>query len=430
MFRRVYLLSLALLVPLATACNNECLLSSDIQVNVLPDPSIDPSQITALHVALSVNGSPAKTRVIVLTQPIDRTGSAFILRPDSTPARATYTISVTIEAMDNGNTLIAIGSDSEQVAAKGCNHLNAHLAALPLNPTFDMAQSILTDADGFINRVSDMDAAGGMPSPDLAGCVGGLPDEDNDGRANFCDLCPADYDPTPSDSDGDGLPDACDPDPTRKTNMQSYFDAFDSDSGHWNGSTYTIAPGTSFMQIDSNNAAPNQPLSVASNVRVPLDVRAQTFVLAPGYYGSTGPALAIAALFLGDGTDPFAPGTNGVLCQIRFDQSNGDAIRLRPVVNGSLQLGTSTPTSSTACAGTTLPPPPQFCFGTDTLYRLRLTQRGSSYSCEVVDGNGNTYTPPTLTATPPAGPTQFLVLQEANLKAQFHSVVAETALSP
>ena len=46
-----------------------------------------------------------------------------------------------------------------------------------------------------------------LPPTDLAGCVGGMPDEDNDGRANNCDLCPADYDPTPSDSDGDGLPD-------------------------------------------------------------------------------------------------------------------------------------------------------------------------------------------------------------------------------
>jgi hypothetical protein len=420
---------LAFIVPLVAACNNDCLLSSDIQVNVYPDPGIDPAQIAHLHVALSVNGSPAKSLVITPMPPIDRTGSAFILRPDSTPAKSTYNVSVTIEAMDAGNTLIAIGSDSEQVAAKGCNKLSAHLAALPISPVYDMTQPLIVDGDGFINRVVDM--AGAPPPPDLAGCFTGTPDEDNDGRANFCDLCPADYDPTPSDSDGDGLPDACDPDPTRKPNMQVYFDPFDSDSGHWMGATYSVPQGSSYMQVDSNNAAPNQPLTVANMVnKLPLDVRAQMFVLAPGYYGSTGPALAIAALFLGDGPDPFAPGTNGVLCQIRFDQSNGDAIRLRPVVNGSLQIGTTTPTNSTACAGTTLPPPPQFCFGTDTLYRLRLTQRGSTYSCEVADTNMNVYTPPSLTATPPAGPTQFVVLQEENLRAQFHSVVAETALSP
>jgi hypothetical protein len=98
------------------------------------------------------------------------------------------------------------------------------------------------------------------------------------------------------------------------------------------------------------------------------------------------------------------------------------------VVNGTVQTGNSTPTSPTACAGAMLPPPPQFCFGTDTLYRLRLTQRGSVYSCDVVDTNGNAYSPPSLTATPPAGPMQLMVVQQENLKAQFHSVVAETAL--
>jgi hypothetical protein len=162
--------------------------------------------------------------------------------------------------------------------------------------------------------------------------------------------------------------------------------------------------------------------------KLPLNVRAQMFVLSPVVYGSGGSALAIASLFLGDAADPFAPGTNGVLCQIRFDQANGDAIRIRPVADGTMQTGNSTPTSPTACAGPTLPPPPQFCFGTDTLYRLRLTQRGSVYSCDVVDTKGNAFSPPSLNATPPTGPMQFMVLQQENLKAQFHSVVAETAL--
>jgi hypothetical protein len=427
MFRRSYLLTLACLLPLAAACNNECLQSSDIQVNVLPDPTIDPRRIAKLHVALSVNGSQAKSLVIMPTAPIESTGSAFILRPDATPAKPTYNITVTIEAMDGSNMLIAIGSDSEQVAAKGCNRLNAHLAAIPPPPVFDM--SLPTASDGFMPKIVDL-AGVVTPPTDLAGCVGGMPDEDNDGRANSCDLCPADYDPTPTDSDGDGLPDACDPDPTRATNKNVYFDPFDSDSKHWMGN-YTVPTGMSFLQIDSNNVAQlNMPISVANLVdKVPLNVRVQTFVLAPGYYSSsTGPALAFATVFLGDGSDPFAPGTNGVLCQIRFDQSNGDAIRIRPVVGGSLGVGNSTPTGS--CASTTLPPPPQFCFGTDTLYRLRLTQRGDVYSCDVIDTNGNAYAPANLSAAAPSGPTQFMVLQEENLRAQFHSVVAETALLP
>ena len=73
-----------------------------------------------------------------------------------------------------------------------------------------------------IHRAGDMAAPPGSRScrrraAGSRGLRGRAPDEDSDGRANCCDLCPADHDPTPVDTDGDGLPDACDPDPGTKT---------------------------------------------------------------------------------------------------------------------------------------------------------------------------------------------------------------------
>ena len=93
---------------------------------------------------------------------------------------------MTIQAFDAAGDLVAIGSESMQAVVKGCNRLTVHLAALPLQtPGPDMAAP------------PGSDLAGVAPPPDMAGCIGGTPDEDQDGRANFCDLCPADPDPTP-----------------------------------------------------------------------------------------------------------------------------------------------------------------------------------------------------------------------------------------
>lgn len=396
----------------------------------MPDPTIA-DLIKELHVAISISNSATKSRVIMLPAPLGPSGSAFILRPDTTPPKATYPITITIEGLDASNKVIAIGFDSETVAAKGCNKLTTHLSAIPPEQQFDMAMSVQPGGDGFIPPVGDMMPMSGGNN-DMAGCVGGQPDEDNDGRANSCDLCPADYDPTPSDSDGDGLPDACDPDPAKGSNKLVYFDPFDSASGHWSGS-FTMPSGMSYLQVDSN-APPfpdyNVPLDISNKTdTLPMNVRVQTFVFAPHFYVETNKSqFASVALFLGDGSDPQAPGTTGVLCELRSDHANGDNVAIQAVKNGVLGTVNQTPVGN--CNNSTLPPPPEFCFQTDTLYRLRLTQRGSVYSCDVIDDVGNDYAPATLTATPPAGTTQGVVLQGTNLQAQFHSVVVETALTP
>jgi hypothetical protein len=425
MLRGAHLLALALVGPLLGACNDACLQSAAIQVNVWPDPTVDPSRIAKLHVALSVNGGQAKSIAITPPQPIDRAGSAFLLVPDTTPARPMYNLTVTIEAVNAAGTLIGIGSDSEPVAAKGCNRLNVHLTGLDLQSPLDMS---VASGDGSGTHSSDLAA-----TSDLAGCIGGMPDEDNDGRANFCDLCPADYDPTPTDSDGDGLPDACDPDPMKPVNHTLYFDPFDSDTRHWSG-RFTVA--MSALQIDPNPSPNNPTFNVPQNISnavdtLPLNVRVQAFAIASSaYVQSQQPAFATLAVFLGDGPDPQVSGTNGVVCQLRLDAQNGDAVRIRAVVNGSLGSFNQTFISATSCGGSTVPPPQQFCFNTNTRYRIRLTQRDSTYTCEVLDDAGNSYSPEPLTATPPAGPTQTIVLEDTNFIMQFNSVVAESALLP
>src|SRR5437763_1956838 len=79
--------------------------------------------------------------------------------------------------------------------------------------------------------------------------------------ANVCDLCPADSDPSPVDSDGDGLPDACDPDPTTaaSANKLLYFEPFDAVNAKWSGDNATTVM-MSFLNLD-----PGAPGIVLSN---------------------------------------------------------------------------------------------------------------------------------------------------------------------
>ncbi|HUS33135.1 MAG TPA: hypothetical protein VMZ53_31755 [Kofleriaceae bacterium] len=68
-------------------------------------------------------------------------------------------------------------------------------------------------------------------TPDADVCAQG--DEDCDHRANASDACPADFD-TMADADGDGVGDACDPDPAgAEGNHIAQFDGFDNNLGGW-----------------------------------------------------------------------------------------------------------------------------------------------------------------------------------------------------
>jgi hypothetical protein len=68
-------------------------------------------------------------------------------------------------------------------------------------------------------------------------CVGH--DEDGDGVADACDLCPYVSESAAVDGDGDGVGDACDPDPVTPTESLAVFDPFIGDTPGW---SYVGAP--------------------------------------------------------------------------------------------------------------------------------------------------------------------------------------------
>jgi hypothetical protein len=389
MRRRAAVFALALAASLIGGCGPDCTPSADIQVTLVPSPSVDASQAALLRVGLSVDGGPTHVLEFAPPHPLNAP-AAFLLHPDQPPA-GSYSVAVTVEVFNAAGTLIEVGGASSQVAASGCNRLEARLAPLP------------GGGDG--NFVGDGPPAFDLlpPPPDLS-CVG--PDEDADGRPNSCDLCPDDYDPSPVDSDLDGLPDACDPDVNRPGNKLVYFEPFDVSTGHWSGT---------FQVQNSELAIQTQGSTVSSNGLdvMPANVRVQSHMLAAGVFGNPATTTADMGLFLGSNPNPGAPSTSGLLCTINHNPA-GDTLDLNLVQNGNLQVP---PISSQP-----------YAFGTGIVYRMRLTQLGQSYTCEAVtNGFPTTTVTARITAAAPVAP-QYVALHGTNVDVRFHSVVAETVL--
>ena len=390
--RWVCLAALVALVAVAVRCTPAtCAQSADIEVTVAPHPDVAIPEITHLHVMLSVADGPVR----VLTPDIELTmrtlspgGSAFVLHPDGMSFGDKYDVSLTVQALDAGNNLIAIGSESMQAVVKGCNRMTVQLAALPVTaPGPDMAAP------------PGSDLAGVIPA-DLTTCVGGTPDEDGDGRANFCDLCPADPDPTPVDTDGDGLPDACDPDPMMKTNTLVYFDPFDAASGHWSGNNPIMQ---SFMDI--NTAGVGTVSASNSTDTLPLNVRAQTEIFPETVYGANG---GDTGIFIG--TSANTNQATGVFCSLSAN-GGADTLDIQRIVNGA-PMGV--PTSQSV--GTLI----------KASYRIRLTHRNGAWTCEAFLSNPpvNASVTTSQTVTAPL----FITLVNDNMDSHFHYVVAETKL--
>jgi hypothetical protein len=72
-------------------------------------------------------------------------------------------------------------------------------------------------------------------------------DEDGDGIADGCDICPADPDPMQTDDDGDGVGDACDPHRGMPGDHLVFFDPFETSDPRWTsvgaGAAWLIANG-------------------------------------------------------------------------------------------------------------------------------------------------------------------------------------------
>jgi hypothetical protein len=377
--------ALSLFVALG-ACD-PCPPTGDIQVSVVSPSGLDPAAISRLRVLLAVDGSDQKSLEFTPRQPLSDDPQAFLLRPDPPPAPS-YEIALTIEAMSAQGELVAIGSTGGRVAAAGCNRLEVRLTSLRFG--------------------GDAGAPADLAPSDLAGCVGGIPDEDGDGRADFCDLCPADFDSPPTDGDGDGVPDACDPDPTLPGNATRFFDPFNLDTGQWSGGFPTQSGYFNILTSPSGTrASGNGSRALDPNVRV------QSSVYAPYFIGNQ--IESEAGVYLGTSPNPGSGSSTGMLCRMSFNQqSRVSALVLSSVRDGVVQNSTSAP----------------FAFGTEVRYRVRLTQRGANYVCEA---SANGIPARTLSANhsvgAPTGPL-FMVLHAENIEAHFHSVFAVTAAAP
>jgi hypothetical protein len=375
----------------ASGCpSTECAQSADIQVTVAPNGDVSIPEIAKLHVMLSVADGPVRVLDIdLMMKTLSPAGSAFVLRPDPPPSDK-YDVSMTLQALDTDGNLVAIGSESMQAVAKGCNLLTVHLAALPpITPGPDMAAP------------PGSDLAGMMPA-DMTTCVGGVPDEDGDGRANFCDACPADADSTPVDTDGDGLPDACDPDPAMKTNTVVYFEPFDVNSGHWSGAN---AITQSYMNIDTQTVGTTSASN--STDMLPLNVRVQTIVFPTSEHGNGGGDTGVFV-----GTNANVSQADGAFCGLTWNNGGPDTLDLYRVTNG----GFSVPATQQ------LATPLQ-----NTSYRIRLTHRAGIWTCEALQ-SGQPAVTVTTTQTPVVTAPLFMSLINDNMGSHFHSVVVETKL--
>jgi hypothetical protein len=351
------------------------------------------SEVVRLHVMLSVNDSMVGAKDILVgpTLPLEQAGSTFLLHPDPAPGPM-YDVALVVQAYGgdaDGDPLLAVGSDQLEAVTSGCNKMTVHLTALPqMTIGGDMAAPPGSDLSGMMT-----------PGPDMAGCVGGAPDEDADGRADFCDLCPDDSDPAPVDTDADGLPDACDPDVATASNRLVYFDPFNSASGHWPGGN-TVS--NSFMTLDSMGNG--QIVTGNATDSMPANVRVQTHVFLDGIYNQND---ADAGIVLSTTTNLTSSTNQGAWCLI---STTDKQLELYPVKNGQPQQPALANIGSTPSG----------------LYRLRLTNSNGTWTCEMLGGTGGPITtaPITQAVTAPL----FVTLIVDGSKVNYHSVVAETKL--
>jgi len=387
----------AVLALVLSGCGPDCAPGPNIQVRVLAGPGVDATRVASLRIVLSLDGMQPKSLDIPITQPLQMP-KTVLLEPDPPPAPK-YNVALSVQALDGNGGVFALGTAAGDMVSNGCNRLEASLFPLGGPTSSD-------GGDGFIPP--------DLLSTDMSNCVvasASVPDEDQDGRADSCDLCPDDYDPTPVDSDLDGLPDACDPDPARPSNTLLYFDPFNANSGNWTGNFMLRPFPQGYWAVDS--AGPGTVTSGNTQVMLPANVRVQAHIYSPGVYGSGGGGVnASFGLFLGSNPNPGLTSTDGVLCIANASTQQPDNVAIYSVVNGNTMLQASTPIPGG--------------WSTQVLYRLRLTQRGGTYVCELNNAQNTTSVTKMFPISPSA--PQFMALYVQGMVANYHAVVAESAL--
>ena len=377
------------------ACN-PCAPSQDIRVAIVAAPGVDLSTARRLRVGLSIDGALPRSAELSLPTPLDGREHALLLTPDAPPSTERYGVAISIEALDGAGEVVAVGATGGEVLRSGCNRLEARLGRLPSSG--DLGDGAVL---GDLSMPVDL-------APDLADpvCNPGDPDEDGDGRPNACDRCPADADSRPTNIDFDALSDACDPDPTRAGNTTLAFEPFLADDGHWSGSR-VVSNGALSIETDAAGT-----LVVGNSVdALPTEVRAQAVFYAPAFIAPGGMvSTSQAGLFLGSSADPRSAAA-GVMCAVTHSPSGPDTLDLVPVSQGT--FGTA---SQTQILG----------FATGTLYRLRLTQRGGTYTCELAGGGAPSATV-TRSGTAPTG-SQYPAFWARNIQVRFTSYYVATVL--
>ncbi|HEY4182414.1 MAG TPA: hypothetical protein VGM90_36535 [Kofleriaceae bacterium] len=127
-------------------------------------------------------------------------------------------------------------------------------------------------ACGRLDFAAPRDAGVGL---DVAVCASGTHDEDGDGIADNCDVCPQDADPGQADGDSDGVGDACDPNPTTPGDSIAFFDPFTAQDPAWDLNLTTPTWAGDFVDanalgdvinLDRNLTAANWTLSIRGRV--------------------------------------------------------------------------------------------------------------------------------------------------------------------
>jgi hypothetical protein len=212
--------------------------------------------------------------------------------------------------------------------------------------------------------------------PDLAACTATTPDEDGDGRGDACDVCAADADPVIMDTDGDGVPNVCDPSPTVAGNKAVYFEPFNATPA-WI-SALTVGSGAAQANLTAADSSAVAQLDIDTGTSLVTDVMLETWVT----------------------ISQASAGIDGEIAIVLSTDASGHGLRC---VLGWQTAGDPYVTVETTAGEISSDPVPAG-FPLSTPLRVRLSQNANLVSCVVVGGSSGTLMASAMTSSPVQGP--------------------------